>query len=347
MIGMMGGGMGGGMGGMGGGMMGGMGGGMGGMGGGMRSVSPTGLPSSLLDPGQTRHLPTRLVTLSPPDPQQGVKLPEKGEPLQLGDIADINDNPRVQKALRRLSADAASQAISRLVMWHLTAGLNWDTLAAMSQDWANHYELTLARDFVDHLDSLPEGETGRVLFEMTGNDTATEANAVAMKAAIRGKLVLGLVSEIGIPPQPEGPGIAIRVRMLASDAQVQVSSSDATARNWVPFGKFTIPVVRDKEKLDVGTRRRLGRGHAQSTRAGSVEQGHQGQGKDALSASHRQCIAFGSQWPGGPRHGERAGSNAPSSNRDQPLTAPEYDGPGQRGGRQGVGAAQGDQAHRP
>ena len=69
-------------GGMGGGMMGGMGGGMGGMGGGMRSVPPTGLPSSLLNPGQTRHLPTRLVILSPPDPRDGVSLPEKGEPLQ-------------------------------------------------------------------------------------------------------------------------------------------------------------------------------------------------------------------------------------------------------------------------
>ena len=68
MIGMMGG-M---MGGMGGGMMGGMGGGMmGGMGGGMRSVPPTDLPSALLKPGQTRHLPTRLVSLSPPDPQEG------------------------------------------------------------------------------------------------------------------------------------------------------------------------------------------------------------------------------------------------------------------------------------
>ena len=60
-------------------MMGGMGGGMmGGMGGGMRSVPPTGLPSALLSPGQTRHLPTRLVILTPPDPQEGVQLARKG-----------------------------------------------------------------------------------------------------------------------------------------------------------------------------------------------------------------------------------------------------------------------------
>ena len=58
------------MGGMGGGMMGGMGGGMmGGMGGGMRSVPPSALPSALLNAGQTRHLPTRLVSISGPVPR--------------------------------------------------------------------------------------------------------------------------------------------------------------------------------------------------------------------------------------------------------------------------------------
>ena len=68
---------------MGGGMMGGMGGGMmGGMGGGMRSVPPTMLPSALLNPGQTRHLPTRLVSITPPDPEEGLRLPDKDEPLR-------------------------------------------------------------------------------------------------------------------------------------------------------------------------------------------------------------------------------------------------------------------------
>ena len=251
MIGMMGGGMMGGMGGGMGGMMGGMGGGMGGMGGGMRSVPPTGLPSSLLNPGQTRHLPTRLVILSPPDPQTGLKLPEKGEPLQLGDIADINDNPQVQKALRRLAADAASKSISRLVMWRLTARMDWDALAQLSDGWANGYELALARDFVEHLDTLPEGETGRVLFEVEGTDPASEAVAAELRTALRQKMVLGLVAEVGIPARPEGPAVALRVRISASEAQVLVKGSDATARNWVALGKFTLPVTEDQGKLDV------------------------------------------------------------------------------------------------
>ena len=74
-------------------------------------------------------------------------MPEKGEPLQLGDIADINDNPQVQKALRRLAAEGASKSISRLVMWHLTAALDWDTLAQLSKSWANRYELTSGQGF--------------------------------------------------------------------------------------------------------------------------------------------------------------------------------------------------------
>ena len=84
----------------------------------------------------------------------------------------------------------------------------------MSQDWANRYELTLARDFVEHLDTLPEGETGRVLFEVDGTDAASEAIAAELRTALRRKMVLGLVAEVGIPARPEGPAVACRVRIV-------------------------------------------------------------------------------------------------------------------------------------
>jgi hypothetical protein len=224
----------------------------GGIGGGMRSVPTTELPSALLSPGQTRNLPTRLVLLTPPAPPLSMKFPEKGEPLQLCDIADINENPRVQKALRRLATDAASKSIARLVMWHLTAGLDWDSLAVLSGGWANRYEMTLARDFVDHLDSLPSGETGRVLLEAEGKDAAGEVLAVEVRSALRRKVVLGLIAEIGIPARPAGPAVALRVRMSATDARVLVHVSDAAATNWVPMGLFTVPLSQDGKKSDVG-----------------------------------------------------------------------------------------------
>ena len=67
-------------------------------------------------------------------PKHGLRLPEKGEPLRIvGDISQVNDDARVQKALRRLAADKAPTSLSQLVMWNLAAGLDWNTIAQLSQ----------------------------------------------------------------------------------------------------------------------------------------------------------------------------------------------------------------------
>ena len=250
MIGMMGGGM---MGGMGGGMMGGMGGGMmGGMGGGMRSVPPSALPSALLNAGQTRHLPTRLVSISGPSAEGGVNLPGKGESLRIvGDIASVNEDSRVQKALRRLTAEMAPTSVTQLVMWHLASKLDWDTISELSRGWANDYEMTLAKNFVEHLDALPAGETGRLLFEFQTKDAECAPLARAVTKLLRGKTVLGLLAQVTeLPSKPDGPAVACRIRLGDKEAMVQVSSSDAAAKAWVNFGKFSIPVTHENGKVD-------------------------------------------------------------------------------------------------
>ena len=126
-------------------MMGGMG-GMGGMmGGGMRSVPPTGLPFADLRPGQTRSLPTRMVSLSPPDPQGGVRFPTEGEAFRIADVGEVNASERVQKALRRLAAEKAATQVAQLVMWNVAVGLDWETIAGLSQRWirvGGRWELT-------------------------------------------------------------------------------------------------------------------------------------------------------------------------------------------------------------
>ena len=86
----------------------------------------------------------------------------------------------------------------------MAGGLDWNTIAELSQKWANVYELTLAKEFVEHLDALPDGETGCVLFEVEGTDPASESKAAELNKAIRHRLVLGLLAEIGIPARPEG-----------------------------------------------------------------------------------------------------------------------------------------------
>jgi hypothetical protein len=244
------GGMGGGMGGMGGGM-GGMGGGMGGMGGGMRSVPPTGLPFANLKAGQRRDLPTRLVSLSAPDPdsETGVGLPAKGEKLELGDVSQLNVDARVQKALRRLAAEKAPATVSQLVMWRLGSGTAWADIARLSSAWANAHELSLARQFVDRLDTLAGDETGTILFEVEGADEAGRAAAADLARELKGKSFLGLAARLGVPEKPEGPAVSCRVRVAGGEASVQVASSDGGASKWVPFGKFALPVTREPAKF--------------------------------------------------------------------------------------------------
>jgi hypothetical protein len=228
-------------------------GGMGMMGGGMRSVPPTSLPFADLKPGQTRHLPTRAVSLNPPDPQAGVRLPEKGEALEIGDIRDLGTSARVQKALARLQKEKVSTQVSQLVMWNVASGLDWPAIAELSRSWANRFELALARDFVDRLDgdATAEGETGQILFQIEGKDPADEAKAAELKKAIDGKVVLGLRAGMGIPPRPNGPTLACRVQVKSSELQVQLSSSDPSARNWIPYGKFTLPIAAAKDDAGV------------------------------------------------------------------------------------------------
>ena len=245
--------MGGGMGGMGGGMMGGMGGGMGGMGGmgmGMRSVPPTGLPFAEVKPGQTRKLPTRLVSLSNPDAEGRVQLPAEGEKLQLGDVSQVSKDARVQKALKRLAAAKAPERVAQMVMWRLASGLDWDVIARLSEKWGNSYELTMAQDFVDRLDSLPEVESGALLFQVDAGDARNKDLAAELTALLKDKPILGLWAREGVPAEPEGPAVACRVRLKGGEATVLVSSSNSTGQAWVPFGKFTLPVALKDGQLD-------------------------------------------------------------------------------------------------
>jgi hypothetical protein len=217
----------------------------------MRSIPATGNPSAILNPGQTRHLPTRLVSLMPPDPESGLRLPGKGESLVLADIAETEHSEIVQKAMRRLAEDMAPSRVSQLVMWHLSAGLDWDSVAKLAGKWANRYELTLAQNFVARLDTKSEGESARILFEFAGTDTASEKMAAELSRTLQNKMILGLVADTGIPPRPLSPAVACRVRLSATDALIQVFATDGAARNWVAFGKFSTPVKEKSGKLEL------------------------------------------------------------------------------------------------
>jgi hypothetical protein len=291
---------GGGMGGMGGGMMGGMG-GMGGggmMGGGMRSapprlmrsIPPTSLPHATLNPNQTRNLPTRLVSLGGPDENSNVALPQKGEPLQIGDISQLTNKSKVQAALRQLAAEKAPDTVAQLVMWRLAANLDWPTiaqLAVVERKWANPQELTLAKEFVDRLntraDVSPAADSGRLYWEVTAQDAAMRTLATELNGLFDNTIVLGLKVERTIPVRPDGPALACLVRLSGSgdktEALVTVSSTDGTGAAWQPMGKFSLSLSKGKDgKLGAeqvadataeGVLSRLVR--AQLTKAGKVK----------------------------------------------------------------------------
>jgi hypothetical protein len=220
------------------------------MGMGMRSVPPTGLPFSDVKPGQTRNLPTRLVSLSNPAPDGGVLLPVEGEKLRIGDISQVSKNPKVQKALKRLAADKANNRVAQMVMWRVASGLQWDAIAQLARNWGNPYELTLAQSFVERLDSEADAEAGVIRFHVEPVDDAGKGLVDQLTRALKDKPVLGLWAREGVPAEPLGPAVACRVRLKGDEATVLVSSSNATAQSWVPYGKFNLPVARKDGKLD-------------------------------------------------------------------------------------------------
>jgi hypothetical protein len=246
----------GGMGGMGMGGMGGMGGGMGmggmggGMGGGFRSVPPTSLPFASLKAGQTRHLPTRLVSLSRPNGEGSTPLPEEGETLRIDDIGRLNGDARVATAMKRLAEDKAPTAISQIVMWRVAGELGWDEIAERANGSANAYELTLAKSFVNRLKSLPDGESGVLLYHVEGAGTGDQKAARAINEMLKDKSVLGLKTEPGVPARPKTPAVACTVRVQGNDAAVQLAISDGEAKTWTPSGKFHLPLTWQKDALN-------------------------------------------------------------------------------------------------
>ena len=74
----------------------------------------------------------------------------------------------MQKALRRLAAEKAPTSLSQLVMWQVAAGLDWETIAQLSRELGQSPRADAGQGIRGHLDALPEGETGRILFEVEG-----------------------------------------------------------------------------------------------------------------------------------------------------------------------------------
>ncbi len=278
-------------------------------------------------------------------------MPEQGEKLRILSPGQANLNPLAQKALKRLSTLKAPTSLSQLVMWRVAAGLDWEVIAQLSETWANNYELTLAKEFVDRLETSPEGETGRVLLEFVGSDAAGKSSAAEVGKAIQGITLLGLQVQVGeIPASPEGPTVACRVRLTEKDALVQVASSDATSTSWAAVGKFSLPAAAVKGKLDtVKFVDGLAEGILNRLVRTQLSQRTARKGEGDLQGPDRQCFPDDSQWSRRSRDREQGGRHPQGVVGHRPFATAQHDGSCQRGIREEDGAEKRDEGrrHRP
>lgn len=240
------------MGGMGMGGMGGMGGGMGMMGGGMRSVPPSGLPQAILQPNQTRTLPTSLVSISS-EPGSGLKFPEKGERLEISDAVSLGMKPEIRNALIRMAYLKTPQIVSQMVMWNLAEGLSWERIANRVRGRATQADFALAKDLATRLagqDALKEFEVGRVFWDLT--DKAPAADLLEnLEKWFEGKEMLGLGLEHGIPETQIRPSVALRIHVQSqNEATVEVLSTEGLNQGWVNQGKFHLNLARDNHETE-------------------------------------------------------------------------------------------------
>jgi hypothetical protein len=243
-IGMMGG-MG--MGGMGMGGMGGM--GMGGMGGGFRSVPPTGRLETTLQPDQTRHLPTPVVSMNGPDAKAQPLVPPKGERFQITGINEFTDDVRTQQALKRLAEAKAPQTIAQMIIWYVTDGASWDQIGRLSQGWGNASELALARQFVESLDdgeepsSQAHADPGPLYWDIKAEGARPRELADGLRAFWKKYPVLGLTAQEGVPAQPVGPAVACEAELSETAADVKLKVSHPSGYDWIPLGSFRIKLA--------------------------------------------------------------------------------------------------------
>jgi hypothetical protein len=72
----------------------------------------------------------------------------------------------------------------------------------------------------------------------------------ALRTVLAERSMLGLAVKEGVPMNPQGPSLAIRVRLDEKVARVQFSSTKPAASTWVPLGKLELPLLKDETGKD-------------------------------------------------------------------------------------------------
>jgi hypothetical protein len=128
----------------------------------------------------------------------------------------------------------------------------WSDIARLSNGWANPQEIALAKQLVEDLDANDaNGDTGRLLIEVTARDDARKGLAGELTNLFAKQTVLGLQVEPKVPARPTGPAVGVKVQLIGTtekpEASVQLATTDASGTSWTAVGKFTLPLALDKD----------------------------------------------------------------------------------------------------
>ena len=94
---------------------------------------------------------------------------------------------------------------------------------------------------------MPTGESGTVYFELTSRRPAGDLLEKELRDTLSKHGLLGLNCRDGVPINPTGPGLAVRIRLDDASARVQYSTTHAKDNAWLPLGKLELPLL-NKDK---------------------------------------------------------------------------------------------------
>ena len=86
-------------------------------------------------------------------------------------------------------------------------------------------------------------ELGVVYWEVTNRESTNEELAKKLPELLKDRQVLGLTTQEGMPAHPQGPALACRIRLDETEELVQVFASNEVGDEWIPVGKFTVPLI--------------------------------------------------------------------------------------------------------
>ncbi len=85
--------------------------------------------------------------------------------------------------------------------------------------------------------TITEPELGTLYWELTNRRPDGDPLADALATLLREHTVLGLRTHEGMPPKPEGPAVAVRIRVDEGEEMVQIAVTDPLDATWKPVGK--------------------------------------------------------------------------------------------------------------